>query len=118
MKTAALLLFLLLIASPAWGQSLTASWTDNSTNEEGFILERGDIAVQPDGTLLATNFAEIARPPANTTSHVDSTISQGQFYCYQVAAFVTVTNADPPEAKSTFSNIGCRMNITINLTVQ
>jgi len=102
----------------AYPQSLTVSWTDNSNNEEGFILERGDITVQPDQTFLATNFAEITRPVADSTNHVDTTINQGQFYCYRVAAFITVTNATPPEAKSTFSNIGCGVSIVITLTIQ
>jgi len=110
-------LALLLIATPAWAQSIAMSWTDNATNEEGFILERGDIVVQLDGTFLADNFAEIARPPVDATSHVDSTIAAARFYCYRVAAFITITNATPPESRSSFSNIGCGMNTTIILGI-
>ena len=113
----ALILVALLIATPALAQSLKTTWEDKSTNEEGFILERGDIVVQPDGTLLADNFTEVARPPVDATSHVDSTIAQGRFYCYRVAAFITILNATPQEARSTFSNIGCGMNITIILGI-
>jgi len=114
-----IILFIILLLFPTlvWAQSLTVTWNDESTNEEGFIVERGDIVVQPDGTLLATNFVEVSRPPVDAVSHVDNTIAQGRFYCYRVAAFLTVTNATPPEARSIFSNIGCGMNITIILGI-
>lgn len=115
MKT--LILIMLLIATPAWAQSLKVTWDDLSSNEEGFIVERGDIVIQADGTSQATTFIELVRLPRDTTSHADSTIAQGRFYCYRVASFLTVTNATPQEARSTFSNIGCGINITITLGI-
>ena len=109
-------LILVLFSFPV--HALTITWTDNSTTEEGFILERGDIVVQPDGTFMADNFIEIARPAENATRHLDDATVSGRFYCYRVAAFVTVTNAEPQESKSNFSNISCGASITITLGVQ
>lgn len=93
------------VVSIARGQSLSLTWDDNSTNEGGFTLERGDIVAQADATLLCTNFIEIVRLPADSTVYVDSTITAFRFYCYRVAAVSIVTNAEPQEKFSVFSNI-------------
>jgi len=111
------LLFISLFAVQVSAQSLSVTWVDNSVNEEGFILERGGIVVQPDSTLRAEAFLELVRLSANITNHVDTTVNTGQFYCYRVAAYITVTNATPPEGKSNYSNISCGMNIIIILTI-
>ncbi|MEK7560863.1 MAG: fibronectin type III domain-containing protein [Patescibacteria group bacterium] len=68
------------------------SWSDNSTNEDGFQIER------------STNsqfgpWNQIASTTANTTSYSDTSVSADQTYYYRVRAFNTggnsaYTNAD------------------------
>jgi len=100
----------LVLAVPTWSQGpipdLDIRWTDNSNNEGGFSLERGDIVVQSDNTLMCTNFVELVRLPVNTISFTDNTVVPFRFYCYRVAAVAVVTNAEPQERLSDFSNIG------------
>lgn len=75
-----------LIASPgnltaeATGvNELMLNWTDNSSNEAGFIIEREE------ATLSV--FAVIDSVGANITSYIDNTVSQGVSYNYRVSAY-------------------------------
>jgi len=52
-------------------------WTDTSTNETSFVVERSD-----NGGV----FALIATLPANTVTYVDGTVAAGNSYTYQVGA--------------------------------
>jgi hypothetical protein len=54
-------------------------WRDNSTDEEGFKIERKDSA---DGT-----YVEIATTLANVESYLDESVSPGTTYYYRVCAF-------------------------------
>lgn len=65
---------------------LTLTWTDNSTNENGFIIERA-----PGTTNLV--FTEVARVAANVTSYVDSNLPTNTTYTYRVAAFNNAGNS-------------------------
>ncbi|MCH7962842.1 MAG: phytase [Bacteroidetes bacterium] len=58
---------------------VTLNWTDNSNNEDGYIIERENV------TLLV--FAVIDSVGANVTSYIDSTVSQGVSYNYRISAF-------------------------------
>jgi hypothetical protein len=55
------------------------NWTDNSTNEGGFAIERA---------LGAGAFAEIARVSANVTTFLDTTVGPKLTYSYRVRAFL------------------------------
>ena len=79
MVKALLIIAFLLWAVPAWGQSLTLTWQDNSNNEDGFRVQR---KLGPTGT-----FADLANVGANVTTHLDTTTLAGTEYCYRVAAF-------------------------------
>jgi hypothetical protein len=59
--------------------TLTLAWADNSTDENGFGIERKT------GTNGA--FAQIATVGANTNSYTDSGLIAGNTYCYRVNAF-------------------------------
>ncbi len=65
------------------GPQVSLTWRDNATNETGFIVERCA------GTGC-TNFAQIAAPgPRNNTgnvTYVDTTVTAGTTYSYQVKA--------------------------------
>jgi hypothetical protein len=56
------------------------SWTDNSTNEDGFRIER---CTGPECTV----FTEIAAVPANTTSFQDAGLAAATTYRYRVRAY-------------------------------
>lgn len=54
-------------------------WTDNSTGETGFIIER---SADSGGT-----WTEIGRVGANVTSYNDTTVTEGTTYTYRVRAY-------------------------------
>src|SRR6185437_11818278 len=62
--------------APAYGQ-INLSWTDNSTNESAFLIERST-----DGT----NFSQVASVAANATSYSDTGLSPSTLYYYRVRA--------------------------------
>ncbi len=82
--------------SPAFAGQPTLTWTDNSNNESGFIIERMD------GN--AGIFAEVGRVAENVVTFADTT-PDDQLYCYQVIAFVA--RPDGSEKKSSPSNSDC-----------
>ena len=58
---------------------LEATWMDNSSNEDGFKIERR--------TGTTQTFTEIAILGTNVTSYNDSGLVDGETYCYRVLAF-------------------------------
>jgi hypothetical protein len=56
------------------------TWTDNSTNEQGFKIER----CQGNG---CSNFAQIAQTAANVTSFSNTGLATNTRYRYRVRAF-------------------------------
>ena len=86
----AFLMFVLVlgaIVSPTTSHAtqLTLTWTDNSTNEDGFSIER---KIGPTGT-----FAQIATIGASATSYIDSTVASATTYCYRLLAFNVAGNS-------------------------
>ncbi|MFM8357131.1 MAG: fibronectin type III domain-containing protein, partial [Verrucomicrobiota bacterium] len=73
-----------LAASAASATSVNLSWTDNSTNEQGFRVERA-----PNGG----SFAQIATTAANATGYTDTTAVPGTTYQYRVRAFNAAGNS-------------------------
>jgi hypothetical protein len=69
-----------LSASPGALDAIALSWTDNSSNEDGFAVERcvGSGCV---------DFAEIARLGAGATSYTDGLLLPLTTYTYRVRAF-------------------------------
>src|SRR5262245_47595127 len=72
---------------------LTLTWTDNSTNEDGFEIERK--------TGTSGSYAQIATVGVNVTSYTDASLAAGTTYCYQVRAFNSA-------ADSGYTNEACR----------
>jgi len=89
-------LLLLLVDTPhvaANPAQLTLTWIiDYSTYADGFSLERA--------TGTGGAFAEIARVGAGVSSYVDSNLTAGTIYCYQVRAFNSI-------GYSAYSNQAC-----------
>ena len=72
-----------LTANVAAGQ-ITISWTDNSNNEDNFVVERSNAD--------SLNFSEVGTTAANATSFTDATVAEGAAYVYRVKAFNSYAN--------------------------
>lgn len=73
---------------------INLTWTDKSTNESGFVIER----CQGSG---CTNFSQIGTTAANIRSYGDPTLAANTLYCYRVRAYNSAGNSAP-------SNSACR----------
>ena len=93
----AFLIFALSLTAMAWpmqsnaGQ-LTLTWTDNSSDEDGFAVER---EIGSAGT-----FTQVATVGPDVASYIDSGLDSATVYCYRVRAFNTVGD-------SAYSNEAC-----------
>ena len=104
---AAIALVGIVFMSPfAHAASNQLSWTDNSTNEANFHIERTTAADVP-ACQTATGFAEVAVVGMNVVTFTDTAVTEGLTYCYRVDASNTAV-------VSAFSNIAGR---TVPLTV-
>ena len=73
---------------------INLSWTDNSTNETGFKIERCTGAT-------CTNFSQIATVGANVTAYSNKKLSRNTTYSYRVRAYNAAGNSgysDPVSA--------------------
>lgn len=88
----------------AFAAQLQLSWFDNSTNEDGFKIERA--------TGTAGTFGQIGLKGANLTTYIDSNLNAGATYCYRVRAYNT--GGDSP-----YSNAVCGTTSTgtVNLSI-
>jgi FG-GAP-like repeat len=82
----------LMAATPALAAQLTLTWTDNSSDELGFRIER---RFNPAGS-----YSEITIVDPNVTSYVDTTVAPGQDYCYRIRAYNFVGTSE-------YSNESC-----------
>ena len=81
-----------LLTTPALASQLSLSWTDNSSDESGFTVERSPIS--------STSYAPVATVGTDVTTYVDTTVTGGQGYCYRVMAFNSA-------GSSAYSNAVC-----------
>ena len=68
-----------LVATADSSSGISLTWTDNSTTETGFRIERG--------TALAGPFTEVALAPASTVAFADAGLAAGTTYYYRVCAY-------------------------------
>ena len=73
---------------------ITLSWTDNSTNEKGFKVER---------KIGAGSYAEIATVAANVTNYTDSGLAANTTYTYRVRAYNDAGNSAYSTEASAFT---------------
>src|SRR4029079_8193658 len=60
------------------------NWADNSTNEDGFRMERCNL---PAASCLSTNFVQIAQTLGNVVSFTNVGLQGHSTYTYRVRAF-------------------------------
>jgi len=82
------------------GSRIDLSWTDNSTDELGFVLER-----RKEGD---TTFLQIAELPADTTTYSDIGLAGETSYAYRLSAFNETADSDDAttSAETTASDNG------------
>ena len=93
--------FVLLLATPAWAGQNILTWTDNSTNEANFNIERTTAATVA-ACQTATGFTSLASVGFNVVTFTDVAVVEGTTYCYRV-------NASNMAGASGFSNIAGRL---------
>ncbi len=76
-----------LVLAPNVSPSVHLEWTDRSTDETGFSLERKKNS--------DPNFAEIALLPANTTAYDDTDVAADTTYVYRVFALNAAGSSSP-----------------------
>ena len=74
-----LTLALAALARSADAAQLAMSWTDNASDEDGFLVERR--------AFTGGAFRQVAALGPNVVGHLDSTVQAGSGYCYRVRAF-------------------------------
>ena len=70
------------VATATNTSSVTLTWADNTTGEDGFVVQRC-------AGSGCTNFADLATPAANATSTIDTGVCNGTTYSYRVKARLT-----------------------------
>jgi subtilisin family serine protease len=85
-----------LSAQSASSSSIDIAWTDNSTNESGFSVER---------KTSSTDFSETAQVGSNVASFSDTGLGSNTTYTYRVRAF-TDTGASPYSGESSAQTQG------------
>ncbi|MBI1742226.1 S8 family serine peptidase [Candidatus Acetothermia bacterium] len=102
-------------------RDISLIWRDNSTNEDGFKIER---RLQSDPIA---NYAEITRVGPSATSFSDTTVLPATAYCYRVRAFNRDGDSDysnescattPSENRPPVANAGPDQTVTAGATVQ
>jgi FtsP/CotA-like multicopper oxidase with cupredoxin domain len=86
-------------ASLQTGPKVRLTWTDNSTNETGFTLEK---------SMDGVNFTFLKTVTSNTTAYTDSAVQPGVSYYYRVnavngttpSAYSNILKVDVPNAPS------------------
>ena len=67
-----------LVATALSNTSIGLTWSDNTGDETGYLVERS--------TIAGSGFSQIAALPANATSHVDTALAGGTTWFYRVRA--------------------------------
>ena len=101
LKILGIMLSTVLLATPAWAAQNVLTWTDNSTNEANFHIERTTAATVA-ACQTATGFTSLASLGFNVATFTDAAVIEGTTYCYRV-------NASNTAGTSAFSNIAGRL---------
>ncbi|MCK4655206.1 MAG: hypothetical protein KAU01_12260 [Candidatus Cloacimonetes bacterium] len=78
-------------------------WADNCLFEEGYSIERSD---------NGSDFTEVGKTPANTTSFKDTELGYGADYTYRIRAFTNLNNSDYSKFVTKSLGMGAPANVT------
>jgi len=92
-----------LSATVVSGTQINLTWTDNSSNEDGFRIERK--------TGAGGTWAEIATLGANTTTYSNTGISELTNYYYRVCAYHTGVNSPYSNEDDATTPLGAPTNL-------
>jgi Divergent InlB B-repeat domain len=95
------IVILLATLNVALAAQLTLSWADNSTNEDGFRIER---------RTSSGTYQQLTNVSSNVASFTDLNLTNSTTYCYRVLAF-------NPAGTSAYSNEGCATTPAANSTL-
>jgi hypothetical protein len=102
-----------LVATAISSSQINLTWTDNTTAETGYTVERA-----PTVSGVAGTYAAIANLPANSVSYNDVSLTQNTRYWYRVRAFNTVdVSAYSAEANATTLQAAPAAPTALQLTV-
>ncbi len=97
--------------------AIALTWTDNATNETGYVVDRSSDGV---------NYTTLATTSANVSSYTDSGLSLGALYHYRVKAFngggstyyatTSATTANVPAAPSALSATPGTFSVAVSVT--
>lgn len=87
--------------------TLALNWTDTSSTETGFRIERRD------GTNNATPFVEVGQVGANVTSWLDTTVEANQTYTYRVKAINAGGDSAPSNEASVLLAASGRLQVSV-----
>lgn len=73
--------------------AVTLAWKDHSDDEEGFRVERGEVA---EGKSDCESYSSLATVVDNTTGYEDDTVEAGKSYCYRVFAYIDTVDSEHP----------------------
>lgn len=104
---------LLVAALSASAAQMTLTWQDNSTNEDGFKIER---------STGGGGFTQVGVTGANITTYVDAGVTAGATYTYRVcaynsagsSAFSSTATATVPAAANAAPSLGTLAPVSIN----
>lgn len=101
-----------LLVTATWSHAATATltWTDASTNELGFTIERKTVACGSAGT-----WAVLGGVGAGVATYKDLTVVEGGAYCYRVNAWNTVDGT--PAGTKQFSAWSNEAGLTVPFAV-
>jgi fibronectin type 3 domain-containing protein len=88
-----------LIATAVSSSQINLTWTDNSSSEGGFKIDRSPVD--------NLHYTQIATVSSNVTTYNDTGLNEGTKYYYRVRAYNTIATSEYPDEShaTTFSNI-------------
>lgn len=102
-------------AAFAFGATATVSWTDNSSAETGFKVERvnGVATATTDWSAAVVKTVPASTGTGLTVVYNDTTVAEGAVYSYRVTAFNAVTSSDPSNIASGTMKLNNPTNTTV-----
>jgi subtilisin family serine protease len=92
------------VAVPLSGSSIRLTWTDNSSDEHGFIVERK--------TGIGGGYSDIETIGANTSTLVDSGLDEQTTYYYRVRAYNPAGESLPSAEANATTLLATPLNLT------